>query len=476
MRLNNKLIIEEINHAITDYNSFKPMDIEFGLESSTESEREPINLITNGEIKDEDLKKLTTLSINFSNIPKEEINQFYEELSRLLEVMKLTNLTIYSDDKNIISNVDMTFLSKVNRDLKWLSISDIDLSNVNANIFNQFENLQFLNLKNNNIKDFEILSKLNEQVRVLIDNPMTNVSINEVINKIKSHKDNLFFAPCSVFNAMFKALEYKELNLEVYEIPDERLDEVIHFLNENEIKVELSSKEIARLNERPEKIKNIYSCKLNGTKDVSTKYLEEHPEIVAIETIDYYNSEMPTYSYTREEFLQIRRKIDGIKQQIVFPEENDIDREKKIFMQVYKILGKMIEYDYYAISEEGREDSELQQSCASLKGGLLKGKAVCAGYAYILKNVLEEVGIETYYISADPDKSNEFYCAERDSNGHAWNSVVLDGEEYYCDLTWDAPSIQMNNYPLRYCLRDWDSFGHNLYIDEHKSKVKRMYY
>lgn len=60
--------------------------------------------------------------------------------------------------------------------------------------------------------------------------------------------------------------------------------------------------------------------------------------------------------------------------------------------------------------------------------------------------------------------------------GHAWNSVFLDGEEYYCDLTWDADDIKMNNYPLRYCLCDGESFGHELFKDEHQFEVERLHF
>lgn len=65
---------------------------------------------------------------------------------------------------------------------------------------------------------------------------------------------------------------------------------------------------------------------------------------------------------------------------------------------------------------------------------------------------------------------------KKTQNGHAWNSVVLDGEEYYCDLTWDAPDIQMNNYPLKYCLCDGETFGHEVFIDKHKFEVERICY
>lgn len=398
MILDNKSVIEKINQAIISHNE--------------DSKDEQINLITNGEIKDEDLKKIKLLHIDIGDISKEEINPFFEELGNVLEIMKLKGLYIYSHNENINFDVDMTFLSKVNRELKDLQISNIDLSNVDENVFNQFENLKVLILGNNNIRDFEMLSKLNEELAVDIgNNPMNNVSVSEVVNEIKRHNGRLAFNGHPLFNAMFFGLEDKKVSLGNYEISDDRLDEVIQFFNENEIKVIARPEDMRRMNERPEKINHFYGYIFDGTKDISIQYLEEHPEILEVEIKDDKNGEFaqPSYSYTREEFLQIRRKIDEIKQQIVIPEENDADREKKIFMQVYKLLGEMIEYNYYAISEEGKKDFELTKSCRSLKDGLLKGKAVCAGYANILKNILEEFGIETKYISVEKDKLSELY-------------------------------------------------------------------
>ena len=120
------------------------------------------------------------------------------------------------------------------------------------------------------------------------------------------------------------------------------------------------------------------------------------------------------------------------------------------------------------------KDDELSITCRNLKGGLLNGKSVCVGYADILKNILGEFGIEAKVIVAYPDKNYEYYD-EQDASGHAWNSVFLDGEEFYCDLTWDADNIKMDNYPLRYCLCCREIFlGHEKYKDEYSGKVDRI--
>ena len=431
MIIKNKSVIERINNAIISYNK--------------ESKDEQINLITNGEVKEEDLKKIKLLYIDIGDISKEEINTFFEELSNVLEVMKLKGLYIYAHNENVVSDVDMTFLSRVNRELKDLQISNVDLSNVDVNVFNQFENLRVLILGKNNINDFEMISKLNEGLAVDVgDNPMSNVSINDIVNEFNKRHGKMAFNEHPFLNSIIVALEDKQIPSNII---------------------------------------------VRGTKDISTEFLIQHPEILKIQIIDEENrcdseQEEP---YLREDFVQIKHKIDEIKQQIEIPDEFDKDREKKIFMQVYTILGKMIDYNHYAVSEEGKEDYNLAISCRNLKDGLLEGKAVCAGYADILKNVLGEFGIKAQYIGRNPEdmekyaermgyqdevKMDEFLGFEKtdidefvksygyqDDHGHAWNSVILDGKKYLCDLTWDADDIKLERFPLAYCCPSLDEFN-----------------
>ena len=57
--------------------------------------------------------------------------------------------------------------------------------------------------------------------------------------------------------------------------------------------------------------------------------------------------------------------------------------------------------------------------------GGLNGKGVCATYAMLFYKMATRLGIECYYCSGYAGGGN-----------HAWNMVVLDGEEYFYDVTW----------------------------------------
>ena len=68
-------------------------------------------------------------------------------------------------------------------------------------------------------------------------------------------------------------------------------------------------------------------------------------------------------------------------------------------------------------------------------GCLVNGRCVCAGYAKAFKLIMDRLCIPCVYVIGwgTPDPSE-------DDVGHAWNRVVIDGESYYVDVTWDSYS------------------------------------
>lgn len=173
----------------------------------------------------------------------------------------------------------------------------------------------------------------------------------------------------------------------------------------------------------------------------------------------YPDSENP---YTVDEYIQIKQVIDNIVSKIRIPSNNDPNREKIIFSQIYKILGKNISYDNYAVTDEGKKDKELEDNCRNLKNGLLgverNGKkelmCVCAGYATILQAVCAMFNIKCNYVTSRSKQIEEegvfqlsgprkYENGTNDPKGHAYNSVILDGQAYFCDLTWDAKILKL---------------------------------
>ena len=104
-------------------------------------------------------------------------------------------------------------------------------------------------------------------------------------------------------------------------------------------------------------------------------------------------------------------------------------------------------HDYLAVNcEYDKENLDLgadkvPNKSHSTYGVFADGTAVCDGYALAYKYLLNQQGIECYMVTST-------------AMAHAWNMVVLDGEYYQVDVTWDDPTWDRvggagHNYMLR---------------------------
>lgn len=113
----------------------------------------------------------------------------------------------------------------------------------------------------------------------------------------------------------------------------------------------------------------------------------------------------------------------------------------------------------------------IRKKPAGLYGGLIEGKAICAGYALILHEALKYVGLKSQYvIGFIPGK-----------DGHAWNQVQIDGKWYNTDSTWDSQKFQISRRYEYMLLNDEDfnqthgHFSSNRTKTEHKCKSRFDY-
>lgn len=137
--------------------------------------------------------------------------------------------------------------------------------------------------------------------------------------------------------------------------------------------------------------------------------------------VNYSNGETGQYYtdaviYSRNEAIKIVSAMEKIEKD--FEEQNFSQLEKLV--HIYDKLKSGIMYDP---KFETKPSSEIR----SLRG-FITGQTVCAGYAVILKEMLDRQGIECHYVSGKTSREG----------GHAWNIVSLDGKKYHpIDLTWD---------------------------------------
>lgn len=82
---------------------------------------------------------------------------------------------------------------------------------------------------------------------------------------------------------------------------------------------------------------------------------------------------------------------------------------------VHDCLCEICEYDLNA------DNHQSAYSC------LVDGRSVCSGYAKAFQYIMQRLGIPVYFVTGVTSKGG----------AHAWNIVMINGEAYYMDVTWD---------------------------------------
>ncbi len=100
-------------------------------------------------------------------------------------------------------------------------------------------------------------------------------------------------------------------------------------------------------------------------------------------------------------------------------------------------------------------------TCYYAGGPLGNGAGVCSGYTKALNLLLNEMGIETDYVSSK-------------SMNHAWTYVKVDGAWYHIDSTWDdTRKGSYSKYMHRFLLRTDDEFTTQLTGNLHTGYTKK---
>lgn len=140
------------------------------------------------------------------------------------------------------------------------------------------------------------------------------------------------------------------------------------------------------------------------------------------ETGDYYTEAV---IYTKNEAIKILEEIEKIESGI---NANWSDVQKIVY--VYDKLMTGIMYD-------PKFEHKLSSEIRSLRG-LITKQTVCAGYAMILKEIMDRHSIDCEYV--------EGYTSSDKKGAHAWNIVNIDGKKYPIDLTWDNTNFRSGQF------------------------------
>ncbi|HOV24864.1 MAG TPA: stalk domain-containing protein [Pseudobacteroides sp.] len=134
-----------------------------------------------------------------------------------------------------------------------------------------------------------------------------------------------------------------------------------------------------------------------------------------------------------EKYDQLSRKVNEIVNTVIKPEMTEYEKE----LAFHDYLVANIRYD-----QENFVKDTLPDESHHPYGALIKGVAVCDGYARSFQILLNAVGIECIMVVGDFESLNGTLASVNPDVGnwkHAWNIVRINNAYYHVDVTADDP-------------------------------------
>ena len=168
-----------------------------------------------------------------------------------------------------------------------------------------------------------------------------------------------------------------------------------------------------------------YNMLVKDIPNLVSGVLNEHPDLYFVEKgFSYsYSGSICTVikpTYIDDDTLDDDAFYEGVDAALACVNSGMSDLEKAIALHDY--LAVNCEYD-----KENFDKNTVPGISHSAYGPLVKRISVCDGYALAYKYLLSKVGIDCYMVTSK-------------AMAHAWNLIVLDGEYYQVDVTWDDPT------------------------------------
>lgn len=184
-------------------------------------------------------------------------------------------------------------------------------------------------------------------------------------------------------------------------------------------------------------------------------------------------------------------KVEEILQNIIEPEYTEIEKT----LAIYNYITDNVDYDYkmlefdermqkdvrYSLFLEGRSNKSSYSIInkrllgkQSSFNAIMKGKAVCQGYAQMMHYMLTKENIESRELGCIANSITEEQKLEEKGIDHSVIRVKTDDEWYYYDPTWDTGKTK---YEYAYKTKDEFYKKHTLSAQEERiQSVKQKKY
>ncbi|MBO4556419.1 MAG: hypothetical protein J5706_06625 [Elusimicrobiales bacterium] len=146
-------------------------------------------------------------------------------------------------------------------------------------------------------------------------------------------------------------------------------------------------------------------------------YEEKYLNLLGCITVSF------SYKYTIEDI----RKIENILRTKIA----DVAKNACKLSDQYKT--ELVLHDWLALNVNYDDSKSCQHYAHEATGPLLKGRAVCEGYALAFKLLCDAAGISNIVVFGDVHGNGIL-----NDGGHAWNIVKINGRFYHIDVTWDS--------------------------------------
>lgn len=186
-------------------------------------------------------------------------------------------------------------------------------------------------------------------------------------------------------------------------------------------------------------------------------------------------SQERNYFWLSSLFYAPESEVSALKLNYVYEKEDADIKSAELELAASEIIGKLPEdasdFDKAVFFHDsivtGCNFSQIEEHVNSAYGVLVSGYGQCEGYAAAMALLCDRAGIPNFIVCGTNEKGET----------HAWNKVMIDGDWYNSDCTWDDPILGRNNPDFvrhDYCLvSDAEINGITHFPDELYSNVPK---